>query len=236
MPGTVLRLGLPQWLSGEESTCNAENTDVGSFLGWEDPLEDGMATHPRILAWRIPWIEESGALQSIGLQGRTWLKRLSTHTCAKARDSMALSFWNLHSSEEEWVWINKCIKQSQLCVCVCVCVTWSCLTLRDPMNCNSPGPRLLCPWNSPGKNTGNGCHFLLQWIFLTQGLNPGLLHCRQTLYHLRQQGCPITIVVEAKEGNKQREKFSLMARKTSPKRWHFSCELKTEKDPTLREA
>ena len=44
--------------------------------------------------------------------------------------------------------------------------------------------RLLCPWNSPGKNTGVGCHDLLQKIFLTQGLNPGLLHCRQILYHL----------------------------------------------------
>ena len=38
--------------------------------------------------------------------------------------------------------------------------------------------RLLCPWDSPGKNTGMGCHFLLQGIFLTQELNPGLLHCR----------------------------------------------------------
>ena len=35
---------------------------------------------------------------------------------------------------------------------------------------------LLCPWNFPGKNTGVGCHFLLQGIFLTQGLNPHLLH------------------------------------------------------------
>ena len=39
--------------------------------------------------------------------------------------------------------------------------------------------RLLCPWNSPGKNIGVGCHSLLQGIFLTQGLNPGLLHYRQ---------------------------------------------------------
>ena len=46
------------------------------------------------------------------------------------------------------------------------------------------------PWDFPGKNTGVGCHFLLQEIFLTQGLNPGLLHCRQTLYHLSHQGSP----------------------------------------------
>ena len=48
--------------------------------------------------------------------------------------------------------------------------------------------RLLCPWASPGENTGVGCHSLLQGIFSTQGLNPGLLHCRRTLYDLSHQG------------------------------------------------
>ena len=48
--------------------------------------------------------------------------------------------------------------------------------------------RFLHPWVFPGKNTGVGCHFLLQEIFPTQGLNPGLLHCRQTLYLLSHQG------------------------------------------------
>ena len=37
-------------------------------LGWEDSLEKGMGTHSSILAWRIPWIEESGGIQSMGLQ------------------------------------------------------------------------------------------------------------------------------------------------------------------------
>ena len=37
-------------------------------LGWEDPLEEGMAIHSSILAWRTPWTEEPGGLQSIGLQ------------------------------------------------------------------------------------------------------------------------------------------------------------------------
>ena len=36
------------------------------FLGWEDPLDKGMATHSSILAWRVPWTEEPGGLQSIG--------------------------------------------------------------------------------------------------------------------------------------------------------------------------
>ena len=40
-------------------------------LGWEDPLEKGMATHSSILAWRIPQTEEPGRLQSMGLQSRT---------------------------------------------------------------------------------------------------------------------------------------------------------------------
>ena len=37
-------------------------------LGWEDPMEEGMATHSSILAWRIPWTEEPGGLQPLGLQ------------------------------------------------------------------------------------------------------------------------------------------------------------------------
>ena len=37
-------------------------------LGWEDPLEEGMATHSNIFSWRIPWTEEPGGLQSMGLQ------------------------------------------------------------------------------------------------------------------------------------------------------------------------
>ena len=43
---------------------------------------------------------------------------------------------------------------------------------------------LYSPWNSPGQNTGVGCLSLLQGIFPTQGLNPGLLHCRRILYQL----------------------------------------------------
>ena len=37
-------------------------------LGWEDPLEEGMSTHSSILAWKIPWTEEPGGLQSMGSQ------------------------------------------------------------------------------------------------------------------------------------------------------------------------
>ena len=55
--------------------------------------------------------------------------------------------------------------------------------------------KLFCLWNSPGKNTGVGSHFLLQGIFLTQRSNPGLLHCRQILYCLSHQGSSDVVYV-----------------------------------------
>ena len=67
----------------------------------------------------------------------------------------------------------------------------SCLVVSNSLLPHGLLPtRLLCPWNSPGKNTGVGCHALPQGIFLTQGSNPGLLHCRQILYRLSHQGSP----------------------------------------------
>ena len=55
---------------GSDGKASAYNVgDPGSiFLGQEDPLEKGMATHSSILAWKIPWMEEPGKLQSIGLK------------------------------------------------------------------------------------------------------------------------------------------------------------------------
>ena len=97
--------------------------------------------------------------------------------------------------------------------CVTWCVTWCamsgtrlflllnykrvlvaqlCLTLCDPMDCSPPGS--LSPWNSPGWNTGVGCHSFLQGIFPTQGSNPGLLHCGQILYHLSHWGSPLNYI------------------------------------------
>ena len=71
------------------------------------------------------------------------------------------------------------------CSVLCL-VAQSCLTLCDPMDCSLPGSSI--HGNSPGKNTGVGCHALLQGIFPTQGLNPGLPHCRRILYRLSHQG------------------------------------------------
>ena len=62
-------LGLPCSSGGKESACDA-GVPVRS-LGQENPLEKGMATHFSILAWRIPWTEEPGRIQSMGSQSWT---------------------------------------------------------------------------------------------------------------------------------------------------------------------
>ena len=61
-----------------------------------------------------------------------------------------------------------------------------CPTLCDPMDCSPPGFSIHGIFQA--QVPGVGCHFLLQRIFPTQGLNPGLPRCRQMLYHLSHQG------------------------------------------------
>ena len=93
---------------------------------------------------------------------------------------------------------------------MCVCVAQSCLILCNSMDCSLPSSlslcvcclvmsnswqlcglwptNLHCPWNSPGKNTEVSSQSLLQAIFPAQGLNLGLLRCRQVRYSLSHQG------------------------------------------------
>ena len=71
----------PKWCSGKEFVCNSLWVQS---LGWKDQLEKEMATHSSMHAWKIPWAEEPGGLQSIGLQrvGQDWAH---THLHAYAR-------------------------------------------------------------------------------------------------------------------------------------------------------
>ena len=64
---------------GKESACSAE--DPVQSLGGDNPLEEEMAIHSSILAWKIPWTEETGGLQSMGSQKFDTTERLSMHTC-----------------------------------------------------------------------------------------------------------------------------------------------------------
>ena len=73
-------------------------------LGQEDPLEEGMATHSSILAWRISWTEEPGGLQSMGLQSQTQLSDWAhTHTTRKDFTSPILQMKNLKFREDAWL-------------------------------------------------------------------------------------------------------------------------------------
>ena len=67
-------------------------------------------------------------------------------------------------------------------------VTQSCPVLCNSMDYSPPGS--IAHGDSPGKNTGVGCHALLQGIFPTQGLNPALPYCRRILYQLSHKGSP----------------------------------------------
>ena len=82
---------------------------------------------------------------------------------------------------------------ARLEVCMCVLVAQSYPTLCNPMDCSLPDSSV--HGISPGKNAGVGFHFLLQGILPTQGSNPGLLHCRQILYHLGHQGSQLRLAV-----------------------------------------
>ena len=106
----------------------------------------------------------------------TWLKQLSTHAGMLPQEALKSNrvstltlcfifkthFYYCRSSLRKWKWMS--LNPVQLC---------------DPMD---------CPWTSPGQNTGVGSLSLLQGIFPTQGLNPGLPHCRQILHCLSHQG------------------------------------------------
>jgi hypothetical protein len=75
-----------------------------------------------------------------------------------------------------------------LCLCCCCfLVTELCLTLCDPMDCSQPDSSVHGVFQARKRV---GCHFFLQGIFLTQGSNPCLPHCRQTLYQLSHQESP----------------------------------------------
>ena len=78
----ALLAGLPGRLRGKDSACDAG--DVDSIPGLEDPLEEGMATHFSVLAWRIPWTEEPAGLQSIHRVSKswTWLKWFNMQACS----------------------------------------------------------------------------------------------------------------------------------------------------------
>ena len=99
-----------------------------------------------------------------------------------------LSWWQearTYQATRLWTYVHLAYRGCVLCL-----VTQLCPTRCDPMDCSPPGSSV--HGDSPGKNTGVGCHTFFQGIFPTQGTNPGLPPCRQVLYHLNPQGSPYT--------------------------------------------
>ena len=148
-----------------------QETPVRS-LGGEDPLEEGMATHSSILAWRIPWTEEPGRLQSMGSHrvGHDWAHACQTDERHQTRE-VALKGWEKALAHMTWN-------------------SWWQLSMDDSVEPSDHLPSPACFWESPcSRNTRNSGAFLVYahsispatgWSRLTpltelNPLNPSLL-------------------------------------------------------------
>ena len=136
-------------------------------------------------------------------KSQTWLKQQHTRTpcfhiwkiifkpdyfCRWMSKEQQQSLWTLCNTlvkMQNWEGFEPVLKLLSTVLCL---VAQSYPTPCDPTDCGPPGSSVY--GDSPGKNTGVGCHSLLQEIFPIQGSNPGLPHCGQILYCLSHQGRP----------------------------------------------
>ena len=180
---------------GKESTCQRRKWGFNSWVG-KIPWSRKWQPTPVFLPGESPWTEEPGRLQSMGSQivEHDWVTE-NTHTykymyiyvhiyIMEYRSPMRkeilsfsttwMKFEGFMVSEMSQTKTNKYhmhAKSLQLCSTLC-----------NSMDCSLPGSSV--HGDSPGKNTGVGCHALLQGIFPTQESNPGFPHCRQMLHRL----------------------------------------------------
>ena len=115
---------------------------------------------------------------------KTLRYKKSSKVCLRESDNAGVP------SEPSGSRVTRFLASALWVLCLCL-VMQSCLTLCNPMDYQA---RLLCPWDSPGKKTGVGCHAFLQGIFPTQGLNPDLSYCKRILYRLSHQGSSCTLL------------------------------------------
>ena len=179
-----------------------------------------MAPHFSTLAWKIPWTEGPGGLQSMGSLGvgHDWATSLYFFTFMHwrrkwqptpvflpgesqgQRSLMDYSPWDCKDSDMTeqlstaligvWLYTSALTVPRSRCLLMGTCISLLCccsVVARLWPHGLQP-TRLLCPLDLPGKNTGVGCHFLLQGIFLTQGQNPPLLHRQVDSFPLSHLG------------------------------------------------
>ena len=132
-------------------------------LGWEDPLEKGMATHSSILAWSIPWTIWSMGSQRVR---HDWVTFTFTWTffgiaflLLMAERCFQCVYFPMHFLPYVFFKITDLLKYNWLPAAAAAAkLHQSCLTLCGPIDGSPPGSR---PWYSPGKYTGVSCRFLL---------------------------------------------------------------------------
>ena len=145
-----------------------------AFPDW--PWSYTLFTFPSLIGWRYkPYLTVAGPNRLWGLlrnKNKGYKKRNLKWGGATPKGWATLRSW-------------ECV----VCAVFVCLVTQLCSTLCDPRLYSLPGSSVL--GDSPGKNAGVHCHVLFQGIFPTQGLSPGLPHCRQILNHLSHQGSPL---------------------------------------------
>ena len=159
-----------------------------------------MAIHFSILAWRIPWTEEPEGYSPWDHKESDMTEQLiHTHTHKyNLKSSASLSIWQYFSCnlshEIDIISLMPLFMRRKNILLRCYSralklLLFSRQVISDSLWSRGLSPaRLLCPWNFPGKNTGVGCHFLLQGIFPTQRLNPHILHWQADSLPLSHQG------------------------------------------------
>ena len=97
--------GLPWWFSGKEPICQCKRQQEmqSPYPVLEDPLEEGMTTYSNILAWKTPWTEEPGGLQSWGGKGLDW----TAHTAPVYNGILVnhiiwILYWYILNMNEPW--------------------------------------------------------------------------------------------------------------------------------------
>ena len=114
-------MGFPGTASGKEPACQCRRHETWVWsLGWEDPLEKGVATHSSILAWRIPWTVEPCGLKSTGLQGvgHNWSDWIHTYTHTHTHTHTHTVSIGPSSASSLWMLVCSGLSFGASCLCL----------------------------------------------------------------------------------------------------------------------